>query len=150
MAYMKIFTPFLLIILIGCSTSKTLSETQLSNERNAIKSTMQAQEDAWNAGDIDAFMEGYWKSDKLSFTGSRGVTYGWGEVLSNYKESYPDKATMGRLQFDIKELNPLSNDTFHMIGVYTLFREQDTPSGHFTLLWKKIDGKWLIISDHTG
>lgn len=142
---------FLIITLLAsCTTHRDLTSVEIQSAKTAIQVVMQAQEDAWNQGDIDAFMEGYWKSEKLSFTGAKGITYNWVQVLANYKKSYPDKATMGRLQFDIKELNALSHDTFHMIGIYTLYRESDTPTGYFTLIWKKVDGQWVIISDHTG
>ena len=139
-----------LTLLASCSSTKTLSEAQIKDEKSSIMTVMKDQENAWNRGDIDAFMEGYWKSDRLSFTGSKGISYGWNQVLANYKKNYPDKATMGKLQFDVDELNPISTDAFHMIGKYTLYRENDKPTGYFTLIWKKVDGKWVITSDHTG
>ena len=114
-----------------------------------IKKVLSAQQNAWNEGNIEVFMQGYWPSDSLTFIGSKGLTYGWKKTLDNYKKSYPDKATMGKLQFDILKLDILSADAAILIGRYTLIREKDQPTGLFTLVWKKIDGKWVIVSDQT-
>lgn len=116
----------------------------------AITKVLLDQQAAWNRGDIEAFMEGYLKTDELSFVGSKRVTKGWDATLSNYKKGYPDKAAMGELIFDIISIDQLSNDAAFMIGKYTLKREKDEPSGHFTLLWKKIDEQWVICVDHTS
>lgn len=141
---------FGIICLTACSTTKQLTSAQVESEQTAIMKVMNDQEDAWNSGDIDAFMEGYWKSDRLSFTGSKGINYGWQSVKDRYFKSYPDRATMGKLQFDVEELNMISHDAFHMIGRYTLYREKDEPTGYFTLIWRKINDKWVITSDQTG
>lgn len=74
---------------------------------------------------------------------------GWQKTLDNYKKSYPDKATMGKLSLEIIKLDILSTEAAIMIGRFTLLREKDKPTGLFTLIWKKIDGKWLITSDQT-
>lgn len=107
------------------------------------------QQNAWNAGNIDVFMQGYWQSDSLTFIGSKGLTYGWQKTLENYKKGYPDLATMGQLSFEIIKIDILSDAAAIMIGRYTLTREKDQPTGLFTLIWKKIDGRWLIVSDQT-
>lgn len=138
---------FFIVLISSCTTNKLLLTEETEAE---IMGVLEAQQNAWNEGNIDEFMKGYWKSDQLTFTGSRGVTYGWEETLYNYKKGYPNKEVMGKLQFDVIELRPLSKDTYHMIGKFTLFREADTPSGYFTLIWKKIDGQFYIISDHTS
>ena len=114
-----------------------------------IKKVLSAQQNAWNEGNIEVFMQGYWPSDSLTFIGSKGLTYGWKKTMDNYKKSYPDKATMGKLQFDILKLDILSANAAILIGRYTLIREKDQPTGLFTLVWKMIDGKWVIVSDQT-
>ena len=111
---------------------------------------MKTQENDWNKGDIDAFMESYWKSPDLSFISTRGPTYGWNQTKTNYKKGYPTNDAMGKLKFDVIKLDPISADAYYMIGKYTLTRKNDMPTGHFTLLWRKIDGRWLITSDHTS
>ena len=116
----------------------------------AIRKVMSKQESAWNNGDLNAFMDGYWESDSLVFIGSKGLTYGWQNTLGNYKKSYPDKAAMGKLVFTIKKLEITTNKTAFVIGKWSLQREKDNPNGHFTLHWKKINGTWVIIADHSS
>jgi len=70
--------------------------------------------------------------------------------MNNYKKGYPDQATMGKLDFEVIEIKILSADAAYMIGKYTLKRKEDSSSGYFNLLWNKIEGKWLIVSDHTS
>ncbi len=135
--------------LVACSKKINIEELNRVDEVS-IMSVMQAQEDAWNRADLDAFMEGYWKSESLTFIGSRGLTYGWDTTLENYKRSYPDKTVMGTLKFDIISLNRLGDKAYHMIGKYTLLREEDKPSGYFTLIWEKINGEWKITSDQSS
>lgn len=121
----------------------------VEKEKTAIRAVMKAQENAWNEGDIEAFMLGYVNSEELVFIGSRGLTYGWQQTLDNYKKGYPNTAAMGKLSFDILELKYLSNEYCYMIGRYELQREKDKPSGYFTLLWQKINGEWKIAADQT-
>ncbi len=110
---------------------------------------MSAQQDSWNQGDIPGFMQYYWKHDSLKFIGSKGVTYGWQNTLDNYLRAYPDKKTMGKLTFTLIEVSELSPVSVYVIGKWHL--EKDKPAGgHFTLLWKKIDNSWVIVSDHTS
>lgn len=121
-----------------------------SDAKAAILQVMSLQEKAWSDGDVEGFMEGYWHSPELAFVGKRGVTRGWQQTLDNYKKSYPTKEKMGMLTFDVIELERLSDDAYHMIGKYTLQLKDSSPSGHFTLVWKHIDGKWLIVKDHSS
>lgn len=140
----------LLSILLLMSCNNRIAQIELNrNDENQIRSVMKSQEDAWSKGDLHAFMDGYWKSDKLKFVGSRGITYGWSTTLNNYKRSYPNPKIMGKLHFDIDLMERLSSDTYYLIGRYTLTREKDTPTGYFNLIWKKINGKWKIVSDMT-
>lgn len=116
----------------------------------AILTVMQAQEIAWNKGDLTAFMEGYWHSDSLTFIGSRGLTCGWQTTLDNYKKSYPDVAAMGKLTFTILKVEQLDRKNAFVIGKWHLKRVKDELSGHYTLLWKKVGGKWVIVADHSS
>ncbi len=115
-----------------------------------IDSLMHNQQNAWNAADINGFMSAYWNSDSLLFIGKKGVTNGWNKTMANYKKSYPDKAAMGRLEFDIIKQEPIGKKGVYTIGKWTLFRTADTLGGHFTLLWKKVNGEWKIVADHTS
>jgi hypothetical protein len=105
---------------------------------------------AWNRGDVDGFMQGYWKSDSLMFIGSKGVTHGWQQTLENYKKGYPDTVRMGKLTFDLISVKKLSPEYFFVVGKFTLKRSIGDASGHFDLVFRKVKGRWVIISDHTS
>tara|TARA_A200000113_G_scaffold212780_1_gene214563 strand:+ start:2330 stop:2770 length:441 start_codon:yes stop_codon:yes gene_type:complete len=116
----------------------------------ALVSVLQAQEKAWNAYDIDTFMEGYWKSPNLVFCGSGGPVYGWNATKKRYKQAYDNQEKMGKLQFTILNVQALTNNVMQLIGRFQLSRKPKNTSGYFTLLWKRIDGEWKIVSDHTS
>ncbi len=139
------YLPFLLF-LMACGTTQKPKDL---NWRTGIMDVLQTQQVAWNNGNIEAFMEGYWKSDSLSFSGSNGRTLGWQKTLARYKSSYPDKDAMGQLAFEVLDLDLLGPESAVMLGRYTLIRVKDRPTGLFTLIWRKINGKWVIVSDHT-
>tara|TARA_B100000780_G_scaffold278967_1_gene254688 strand:- start:3090 stop:3527 length:438 start_codon:yes stop_codon:yes gene_type:complete len=115
-----------------------------------IMNVMSFQEKAWNKGDIDSFMNGYLKSEELVFSGSGGPVYGWKATKKRYLKTYPDLKTMGKLTFNVNKIKSLSINSAYLIGEYYLKRTIDDSFGHFTLLWKKVNGKWLIVSDHTS
>ena len=137
--------PFL-IIWLGISVS---AQTTNADDQ-AIRQVMADQEAAWNRSDLESFMAGYWRSDSLCFIGSRGLTYSWQATLDSYKKGYPDAEAMGKLTFTILRLEVLSPESAYIIGKWQLARAKDEPGGHFTLLWKKINGKWVIVADHTS
>jgi len=121
-----------------------------NNTEKKIISILQTQDESWNNGDIDGFMQTYWKSDSLMFIGKSGVTYGWKNTLNNYKRGYPDTAAMGKLTFTLINIKKLSRKYYHVIGKWHLTRTAGNLHGHFTLLLQKIQGKWLIIADHSS
>lgn len=116
-----------------------------------IMQTFQNQQKAWNNGNLDDFMNGYWQSDSLKFIGKNGITYGYDATLENYKKSYPDVATMGKLKFEILSMKKLDKKHVFVIGKWHLKREEkEDLEGHFTLIWEKINKKWVIIADHSS
>jgi ketosteroid isomerase-like protein len=121
-----------------------------TGDHHAIRQIMADQELAWNKGNLEAFMAGYWKSDSLRFIGSKGLTYGWQKTLANYQISYPDPDAMGKLTFTILSVEKLSKRSAFVVGKWYLARKVGDLSGHYTLLWKKLDGKWVIVSDHSS
>lgn len=104
----------------------------------------------WNKGSIDAFMSGYWNSDSLMFIGQNGITYGYQQTNTNYKKNYSDTAKMGQLTFDILHLKRLSPEYYFLVGKFFLKRSVGDLSGHFTLLFRKVKGRWVIIADHSS
>lgn len=135
----------LLILLTHCATD-------VSHDRDLamIDDVMAGQATAWNKGDIEGYMKGYWMSDSLVFTGSKSVSTGWQASLDRYKMAYPDKEAMGYLTFDQVETNFTSKASAYTIGQWTLNRNTDTLSGRYTLVWKKQNSVWFIIADHSS
>lgn len=138
------------LFLIGVFLVAVVTTYAQSANEKAIRDLMQEQIATWNSGNIDAFMETYWKSDSLLFVGSKGPTYGWKNTLNNYKKNYPDTAAMGKLTFDILSIKPLSLEYSFVLGNWHLARSIGNAGGTFTLLFKKIEGKWLIVADHSS
>ena len=95
-------------------------------------------------------MQGYWKSDSLVFVGKAAPVYGWQGTLERYKKSYPGKAAMGELTFDIIQVKILDDHNAFVLGGWHLKREKDAPGGYFTLWFRKINGEWKIVCDHTS
>jgi hypothetical protein len=123
---------------------------QAESQETEIRALLQKQTEAWNRGDIEDFMEGYWKNDSLMFIGKSGITYGWQQTLDNYKRGYPDKTAMGQLTFTLIEIKRLSSKYYSVVGRWNLKRTIGDIGGHYTLLMKKINGVWVIISDHSS
>ena len=116
----------------------------------AIIDILNKQEKDWNRGDIDEFMKGYLKSEKLVFSGSSGPIYGWKATLDRYKKTYSDKEKMGKLKFEILNVIALSPKVIQLQGKFNLTRSIGDAFGYFTLNWIKVKNKWYIISDHTS
>jgi ketosteroid isomerase-like protein len=121
-----------------------------AQDKQAILKVLEIQRIAWNNGDIDTFMQGYWQSDSLMFVGKAGTVYGWQKTLERYKKAYPDKAAMGQLTFHILKVDLLDKTNAFMLGAWHLDREKDAPGGYFTLWFRKINGGWVIVVDHTS
>ena len=136
---------FILSLLIA-----SLPVTAQSKDENQVRKLLDEQTKAWNRGDVESFMKGYWKSDSLMFIGKNGVTYGWNNTLNNYKKNYPDTAAMGNLTFTIITMKQLSFQYFHVVGKWYLKRSIGNAGGSFTLLFKKIKNQWVIIADHSS
>ena len=115
-----------------------------------IVKTLFQQQAVWNRGDIDAFMEGYIKSDALVFSGASGPIYGWDATRARYKKAYSNRILMGTLKFDILSMKLLSSKVVQLQGKFYLTRDIEDSSGYFTLTWLKKQYQWLIISDHTS
>lgn len=116
----------------------------------AIKQVLEKQRTAWNRGNIEEYMKGYWQSDSLMFIGKSGPKRGYKTTLQNYKKSYPDTAAMGKLHFDLLQMKKLSAQYFHVAGKWTLQRSTGDVQGYFTLLFRKIKNNWVIVSDHSS
>ncbi len=141
----QILIVFLISVLLASAASAQTPKDEL-----AVRTILGNQKSAWNAGDPEKFMKGYWESDSLKFIGKSGITYGWQATLDRYRKSYPTKDSMGILSFDILHVEDLGKKHMMVTGKWMLERQNDTPAGHFLLIWKKIEGNWVIIADHSS
>ncbi|WP_426059290.1 YybH family protein [Hymenobacter sp. B1770] len=150
----KILLSGLSLGLAGCATafqSARAAQASDAAATAAIRQVLTTQTAAWNRGDIPGFMEGYWKSDSLVFLGRKGPTYGWQQTLDNYKKSYPDAAAMGQLDFSGLRVTVLNPDAAQVIGRWHLARPvAGDVQGHFLLVMRRVDGKWVVAADHTN
>lgn len=139
---MKTLIVFFLTLCCCCSS--------FAQNKEAVIKVLEDQRQAWNRGDIDSYMQGYWKSDSLMFVGKAAPIYGWQGTLDRYKKAYPGKAAMGELTFDIIQVEILDDHNAFVLGGWHLKREKDAPGGYFTLWFRKINGEWKIVCDHTS
>jgi ketosteroid isomerase-like protein len=137
-------------LLVILSVFLSVYANSQTKDDQAVRQLLNDQSAAWHRGDIETFMKGYWENDSLMFIGKSGITYGWSNTLSNYKKGYPDTAAMGKLTFALINLKQLSSEYFHVTGKWHLQRSIGNLEGHFTLLFKKIKGQWVIIADHSS
>lgn len=116
-----------------------------------VRAVLEAQAAAWNKGDLEGFMEGYWHSPKLSFSSGSEVTRGWDATIERYKKKYRSgDAEMGKLTFSDLEIEPLGPDAAFVRGRWQLVRSKDKPGGVFTLIFRKFPEGWRIVHDHTS
>jgi ketosteroid isomerase-like protein len=115
-----------------------------------IREVLRAQQEAWNRGDIDGFMDGYARARSTTFVSDDTVRRGWENVRARYREKYSDRATMGSLSFSALDITPLSADAALVVGHWKLKRQRDQPQGRFTLILRHLPEGWRIIHDHTS
>ena len=137
----------------ACTVNLNVNDTQLLGseitDEDRIQTVLLTQQDAWNNGDIDGFMQGYWQSPELRFASGGNVTRGWQATSDRYHANYSDRRLMGALSFSDIEIVMLSDDAAVVHGGWALRRESDRPSGLFTLVFRQMNGDWKIISDTT-
>lgn len=138
------------IVLLLLLFTTAVSFAQANKDEKEIRDLLNRQTLSWNRRNLDEFMSGYWKNDSLMFVGKSGVTYGYANTLNNYKKNYSDSAQMGKLFFDILQVKKLSPEYYWVLGKWFLKRSVGDIGGHYTLLFRKIAGKWMIVADHSS
>jgi|TARA_B110000211_G_C13756763_1_gene411306 hypothetical protein len=141
-----IFSSVLFFFLIFMYAQQPVSKKDSIN----ITTKLFKQQSDWNAGDIDAFMEGYLKTEHLIFSGASGPIYGWEATRDRYKKNYSSSQLMGMLAFKILDMISLSALVVQLQGSFYLTRDIEDTSDFFTLTWLKVKDQWFIISDHTS
>lgn len=142
----------LLFFVLTTAATNLFAQTDKRDEKISaeIRRVMSEQTAAWNAGDIEGFMRGYWNSPELKFVSGTNVTKGWQPTLERYRKNYDSRAKMGILTFSDLEITVLSKDAAVVLGTWALQREKDKPGGKFTLIFRKLKNDWRIVHDHTS
>ena len=139
------------IVLFGVCHSTLAAETPATA---AARSVLAAQNEAWNRGDLEGFMQGYWKNDEVRFAGGDSFRNGWLATLNSYRKVYPDAAAMGKLNFDLLEVREIGPEIVYAFGKWRLARANEAPEkaphGLFTLILERKDGAWVITRDHSS
>ncbi|MBK0402836.1 nuclear transport factor 2 family protein [Adhaeribacter sp. BT258] len=146
MKFKAFYSVVLIVFLSGCISSKFQAESA----KLGTQAVLDQQVAAWNRGDMNGYMQGYWKSDSLQFIGRKGVNYGWEKTLQNYQRSYPNAEAMGQLALTVLHVEDINPTTAYVTGKWHLTRSMGNLEGYFTLLLRKIDNEWKIVSDHSS
>jgi hypothetical protein len=135
-------------LLVGIALIFSLNSSDPIKEE--LKNKLVASTTCWNSGDMECFMQTYWKSDSLTFIVEGGISYGWESTLQKYKVAFPTAKDRGELSFTFISVNKISEEAYYMIGEYHLKLESGHDNGYFSLLWKKINNDWVIVADHSS
>jgi ketosteroid isomerase-like protein len=139
-----------MVVLLFAISAFGQSANEISRIKTDIVAVMDAQAAAWNRGDVDGFMRGYWNSSELVFVSGANVTRGWQPTLDRYKKTYNSREKMGTLKFSELEINVISKNAAVVLGSWALTRKGDNPGGKFTLIFRKFKDGWRIVHDHTS
>jgi beta-aspartyl-peptidase (threonine type) len=139
-----------MILAVGVNLSAFAAADRLDADRFSILEVLKNQQSNWNKGDVDAFLEGYWHSPELTFSGTSGIARGWDAVRARYKKNYADRATMGQLEFSDLQFRFLGPDAALVLGHWHLTRAKGDIGGVFSLVWQRFPEGWRIIHDHTS
>jgi uncharacterized protein (TIGR02246 family) len=137
------------VIALNHVSSTEPAAPSVAKDEADIRAVLSAQIEAWNRGDLDGYMAGYWNSPELKFVSGASVTTGWIPTLARYKARYDTAAKRGHLAFTGLEVQMLGPDAALAMGHWRLDRETSA-EGEFTLTLRRIDGRWLIVVDHTS
>lgn len=137
---LKRWTPFTLLLPLSACAAPAHPE---------IRAVIDAQVAAWNVGDIEGFMRGYWKSDDLVFTTPEDELRGWEALLERYQSRYETPEQMGRLTVDRMIVSRTGEDTADLSGSYRFDTAEGRRTGRFFMKMRRIDGEWIIVRDHT-
>ncbi len=145
MKYKLIILPVITFLVLGCgeieNKEKDIQEIKLAIE-NAEKN--------WNNGDLWMFMDIYWNSSEVRFISKRGIVYGIDNIYEHFKKKYETKDTMGEISFKLLDIKRIDRNLYSVTGKYNLISKIKVRDGIYTLVFKKIDEKWVVVSDHTN
>ena len=132
----------------GCASMGAGGEAEV---REHVLGVLRSQVEAWNRGDLEGFMDGYWRSPDLVFTSGARVQSGWQTTLDRYRAAYGERTeTMGTLSFSDLEVHALGRGSAWVLGRWALETAEGARGGVFTLVLRDVEGRWVIVHDHTS
>ena len=137
-------------LLVPSKASETAAQKARANIVADVRAVVDAQVEAWNRGDVTAFMNGYARSNDITFISGDNLTRGWQTVHDRYQKNYNSREKMGTLTFSDLETTVISPDAAIVTGRWHLQRSSDEPHGRFTLIFRKTKAGWRIVHDHTS
>ena len=148
----SLLVALLLVVICPLPTSARRATASKPNGMiiKAVQAVLSAQAAAWNRGDIEGFMAGYWRSEETIFVSGDSLTRGWQTVLDRYKKNYDTREKMGTLVYSDLEITPIGTNAAIALGRWHLQRAKDEPHGRFTLIFRRTKQGWRIVHDHTS
>jgi len=146
-------TAILVLVLVAAMSAQSQPKTDQEKSKAAIRDVLMRQVDAWNAHNLERFLDGYWHSPELTFFSGNDVTRGWKETLERYRAKYQSAGReMGKLDFYDLEVNVLAPDAAVVYGHWrlTMSDPKKNSGGLFTLVFRKFPDGWKIVHDHTS
>lgn len=148
---LKILAALVLVFATFACASAPAARRFETMDRSAVTDVLAKQADTWNKGDLAGYMEGYAKIDTLVFTSSGKVRLGWQATFGTYQKKYGSApATMGKLVFEIQQIDALGADGAVVLGTWTLTESEHPGTGIFTVILERRPEGWRIIHDHTS
>jgi beta-aspartyl-peptidase (threonine type) len=143
--------PRLFAICLGLLLAVVAAPAAPLPEPDAVRQVLLDQQAAWNRGDLEGFMAGYWRSPKLTFFGGGTEKRGWDAALERYRQRYQGKGhEMGKLTFSDLNIEALGPDAAWVRGRWQVVTSKEKLGGLFTLVFKKFPEGWRIVHDHTS
>jgi ketosteroid isomerase-like protein len=141
-----------LLALVACGATAPPPRRMFTpSDRDAVKSVLDAQMNAWNKGDLDGYMNGYAKVDWLVFTSGGKVRQGWQETHDTFQNKYAQNpAAMGKLVFEILAIDPIGADGAVVLGNWILTNSPSDGRGVFSVIVERRPDGWKVIHDHTS
>ena len=143
---------WLLVLIPLIAALPSFADVKSDATVDGVTAVLKSQTEAWNRGDLDAFMQGYLNSPKTSYvSGGKKVT-SYDALRENYQKKYGNNPeSMGKLTMSDLDITPLGRDHALCVGHWHLeCANQPALGGIYSLVFSKEHGKWKVIHDHTS
>jgi beta-aspartyl-peptidase (threonine type) len=145
---LKMSSTALLLLISACASSPS----RAGDPAAEVRAVWNAQVEAWNRGDLDSFMTGYWNSPDVVFFSNKAETRGWQQTLERYRATYKAEGRqMGMLDFPKLEFKVLGPEAVLARGQWRLKMPDGKEStGMTSVTFQKLPEGWRIVHDHSS